>query len=273
MYNTKEFSNQLKKLRKNRWELCKNFEEIYEKYNFCKSQETFAERLGVERRTISSWENGTTFPSIETIVLICNILDCPIEFLLNKFEIPEIAPISNASLYSGISTEIIREALRNPEYLDFLNFFMHPENCSSLLNGITLSNWKQYWINTTLQTLRKPLKKWITNIFKDFIKTNPFYKITEHSYKTFLKSKLPEASFSFVSKQSKTKITIKVKETPELYTTVELNGIFDYSSFIGYLANQTYMPLIQAELLELEKNKLANSFLDLFAKYIEQSDT
>lgn len=270
MYNTKEFPSQLKKLRKNRWELYENFEEIYEKYKCCKSQETFAECLGVERRTISSWENGNTLPSIETIVLICDILDCPIEFLLNKFEIPETAPISNASLYSGISTEIIREALENPEYLDFLNFFMHPENCSSLLNGITLSNWKQYWINTTLKTLNETLKKRITDIFKDFIKTTPCYKITERSYKTFLKSKLPEASLSFASKQSKTEITIKVKETLEIYTKVVLNGAFDYFSFIDYLAKQTYMPLIQAELLELEKSKLANSFIDLFTKYLDE---
>lgn len=272
MYNTNIFSEQLKKLRKNRWKLYENFNEGYEKYKCCKSQETFAEYLGVERRTISSWEKGKTLPSLETVVLICEILDCPIEFLLNNFEIPELAPISNASLYSGISTEIIKKALNDPEYLDFLNFFMNPENCSALLNDITLSNWKQYWIKTTLKGLDKTFKEWITDIFKNFIATTPFYNITERSYKTFLKSKFPEDSISFSSKLSKTEITIKVKKNMKIYKKIVINGTFDYASFIDYLAKQTYMPLRQAELLELEKNKLATSFVDLFTKYIEQSD-
>ena len=273
MYNTKSFSSQLKKLRKNRWYLYENFKEMYRKYECCKSQETFAESLGVERRTVSSWENGNTLPSIEFVVLICELLDCPIEFLLNEFEIPEIAPISNASLYSGISTDIIRQALDNPEYLDFLNFFMHPKNCSSLLNDITLSNWKQYWINTTLNNLDESLKELITDIFKKFIATTPFYKINERSYKTFLKSKFPESSLFFSSKLSKTEVTIKVKETMEIYKKIIIDETLDYYSFIDYLAKETYMPLMQSSLLELEKNKLANSFIDLLTKYLEESDT
>lgn len=58
----------------------------------------------------------------------------------------------------------------------------------------------------------------------------------------------------------------------EIYKKIIIDETLDYSSFIDYLAKETYMPLMQSSLLELEKNKLANSFIDLLTKYLEESD-
>ena len=62
MYDKNVFSTQLKNLRKSRWKQYKNNQDKrnnpYEKYAYCKSQDTLSEKLNVERRTYGKWENG-----------------------------------------------------------------------------------------------------------------------------------------------------------------------------------------------------------------------
>lgn len=47
------------------------------------TQNILAKKLNVTRQTISSWENGRTQPSKETITLLAELYSVPIEFLLN----------------------------------------------------------------------------------------------------------------------------------------------------------------------------------------------
>ena len=47
------------------------------------TQEQFAEKLGINNRTISRWENGKNMPDISLYKSICNILDISVEELIN----------------------------------------------------------------------------------------------------------------------------------------------------------------------------------------------
>lgn len=53
------------------------------RYNLGLSQEQFAERLNVTRRTIQNWENGISNPDAEKLVLISREFDISIDVLLN----------------------------------------------------------------------------------------------------------------------------------------------------------------------------------------------
>ena len=87
MYDKNVFSTQLKNLRESRWKQYKNNQDKrnnpYEKYAYCKSQDTLSEKLNVERRTYGKWENGTTSPTIDKVADICNVLDCNIDYLFH----------------------------------------------------------------------------------------------------------------------------------------------------------------------------------------------
>lgn len=47
------------------------------------SQEQLADRLGVSRQAISKWESGSSYPDMEKMLQICNILNCTLEDLMD----------------------------------------------------------------------------------------------------------------------------------------------------------------------------------------------
>lgn len=47
-----------------------------------KTQEEFAEQMGVSRQTISKWESGSCYPEMEKLLLMCELFDCDLETLV-----------------------------------------------------------------------------------------------------------------------------------------------------------------------------------------------
>ena len=45
------------------------------------SQEESANRIGISKKTLGSWENGITFPSAEYIPVICDLYAVPYDIL------------------------------------------------------------------------------------------------------------------------------------------------------------------------------------------------
>lgn len=48
------------------------------------SQEELAEKLGVSRQSISKWETGENFPSMQNIMCLCDIFKCKINDLVHE---------------------------------------------------------------------------------------------------------------------------------------------------------------------------------------------
>lgn len=46
------------------------------------SQDALAERVYVSRQTISSWENGKTFPDVQSLLLLSNVFDVTVDTLI-----------------------------------------------------------------------------------------------------------------------------------------------------------------------------------------------
>lgn len=69
------------------------------------TQEQFAEKMLVSRTAVSKWENGTCYPSIDSLKYMSKIFNISLDKLLSSEEILEIAKMenkSNISKYNGL---------------------------------------------------------------------------------------------------------------------------------------------------------------------------
>lgn len=274
-YDKKLVGKRIKELRIERKKLYSENPNTYEKYSFCKTQEIFSDTLNVDRRTVIKWEKGESIPSLYDLIKICDILDCNIEYFLGADELPYINTVSKASHYTGINPKIIEKAMNSQDFLDCLNFFMLPHNCSELFDKITLSAWKEYWIKQSLEEIKSPLIDIIEGAFEDFYSFTPFCELCEDRYKNYLFKHLPSAKICFEHSAtsnsliypSKSLSTSKYIEYKEYAKNNSSNS--KYNCFIEYLAQLTYQPLTNREFIEIQKKKVANKFIEILTLYLK----
>ena len=270
-YDIEVLRKRLKEIRISRRKLYLKNQEENEKYCCCLTQEDFADAIGINRRTLIKWEKGKSIPSLDYLLSICNLLDCNIEYFLGADEPPYIDTISKASHFTGIKPEIIEYASRNPDYLDCLNFFMLPENCSEMFNKITLSMWKKYWIDQSLSDIKSPLIDIVKKAFKDFYSFTSFSEISIDGYKEYLIKYLPREKINFES-TSKKLFLVNIKQ---VFSTLRYKDCIEnissdnkYDNFINYLAELTYELLTNEEFIEIQKQKVASKFIEIISLYL-----
>lgn len=273
-FNNDILGKRIRAIREKRQEQYKNSEESddspYKKYKFCKSQNSLAKKIGVERRAIIGWESGTNAPSVRNLVKLSDALDCGIDYFLGAIDYMDISPISLSAHFSGISPDIINYGLENPDYLECLNFFMHPDNCKTLFNNVTISAWRKYWINAGLPKIKEPFKSEVYKAYDEYSAITPISKVNKNSYTEFLKMRFPEKKLVFKKEERKKGYILKGSfEFPDYQSFFE-NKQFKYNSFIKFLADTTFEPLSHNALIEAQKMNLAKFFCNLFTRYLEQ---
>jgi len=68
------------------------------------TQEQFAEKMLVSRTAVSKWENGTCYPSIDSLKYMSQIFNISLDKLLSSEEILEIAKTENQSNISNYNS-------------------------------------------------------------------------------------------------------------------------------------------------------------------------
>jgi len=271
-FNKEDLGKRIHTLRIKRWEQYKSSENEKnhpdKKYEFCKTQASLAEKLKVERRAVQSWESGTNTPSVENLVNLSRALDCNIDYFLGDNDFTEFPHIALASKLSGVSPEIIKYNLEHPDYRDCLNFFMHPDNCKSFFNDITITMWRKYWTDTSLSDIKSPFKDEIIKAYDEYSAITPINEINRRTYTAFLKEKFPENKLILRKEKKENGYTIKGCFKPIDYQNFFNNKQFNYSEFIKYLSDNTFNQLSNYALIEIQKSKLAKVFIDTFMRYI-----
>lgn len=232
-------------------------------------QEKLAKLISVNRQSIIKWEKGTTIPTLENLVILCKTLDCSMDYLLGSVDTPEIASISKASHYSGISTEIIKYGIEHPDFLDILNFFMHPKYSADIFNSVTLGAWKKFLADSSLQDIKGELKEKLLSFYDEFISITPLEEVSKKTYNKFLRHKLPREMVTPTDDNTSPEINLKKCVSLITYQSFFSGKEFNYTAFINYLSDHTFEPLSHSLMIEIQKNKLANKFVELYMKYLE----
>ena len=278
IYDKKKFGERLTALRKRRWEQYKNNlskkNNPYKKYACCKTQDSLATELGIERRTVGKWELGSSYPPLDKAIELCNLLGCELDYLLGAEDTEGFSHIKIASHYSGISKEIITYATENCDYLDCLNYFMHPDNCSKLFNHITLNAWKDFLSKHEFDLVSDPLKSLVEDIFYQYQAFTPFSDYSLDSYKKFVTDSIPADSITFSARKSDERLNVNSCIPDAVVKELDLsskNGN-SYDAFIDYIVKCSYETLNTKALLEVKKNKLGKMFIKLFENYLSSEE-
>ena len=72
-----------------------------------RSQQAFADALGVHFKTVQYWENGKTIPDLESLILIADKLDVDLDYLTGRLDKPT-HDLQYISETTGLSVEAIR---------------------------------------------------------------------------------------------------------------------------------------------------------------------
>lgn len=214
-------------------------------------------------------ENGNS-EFLDTAADLCNLLSCNIDYLLGAEDTGGFSPVVMASHYSGISEDIITFATENSDFQDCLNYFMHPDNCSMLFNSLTLTAWKEYLSEHDFDLIKDPLKSLIENIFHQYQAFTPFSMYGLESYKEHVLNSIPIDMISFGSRKADERINVNTCLPNSVVKKLSLNSKNknSYNSFIDYIVKCSYETLNTRALLEVKKNELAKSFINLFEGYL-----
>ncbi|MCC8060733.1 MAG: helix-turn-helix transcriptional regulator [Clostridiales bacterium] len=115
------------------------------------TQETFAEEFNVSVDTVKNWEQGRVFPSVETIIELCDFFNCDMDYLFGTIDC-KTHDLQFIHDKTGLSEKAI-ETLTDIQYwqkhfpdhqsnkLDTINLILSDEHeptaLSSLLNILT----------------------------------------------------------------------------------------------------------------------------------------
>jgi hypothetical protein len=207
---------------------------------------------------------------LNLIIKLCDLLDCNIEYFLGADELPYIDSITKSSFFTGISPQIIEYGLEHPDYLDCLNFFILPENCSALFNSITLSAWKKYQINQNLDKIKEPLLSIVKRAFDEFFNITPFANISLEAFKLYLIPFFKQETVNFSAEHIDDKLN--VKECFSMLAFREFksstSSIPNYDNFINYVVNTCYEPSINNIYLEIAKDRISKAFIIKLSEYL-----
>ena len=93
---------------------------------FFKTQYEFAEALGIEeRKTVGNWETGTVAIPIHRLSDICNLLDCDLDYLFGKIDVPK-NNTADIMKETGLSQKAVENLIENKNSTDirYINFLL-----------------------------------------------------------------------------------------------------------------------------------------------------
>ena len=94
--------------------LCNVFWERF--YNICSLRKTkpnpVAKQINISSGIVTKWKNTGTLPNGETLIKLADALDCSVDYLLGRSDIPDIVTINNYELLNDQAKMLVADYIR-----------------------------------------------------------------------------------------------------------------------------------------------------------------
>lgn len=242
-------------------------------FSYCKTQESFAEKLKVQRFTVNNWENDKNLPTIKMLMEICEVLVCHPNYLLGYSSLYS-ETVSSISKEIGLSEKSILRIKKNSFLQHLVNYFIDKDEDYKLLKTIEQFALTEYVSSSIfLTSYNEKLRNKIESAFHIFsIRTHPLDKNID-SFKECLKKEIPFISNLYNNESELTfDEYLKYNLSEDVYLQFSLISETSnseeekYELFINDIALRTYDILERNYSKDFRINKILQSISILIAK-------
>lgn len=85
------------------------------------TQEQTAEALGISRQTVSNWENQKTYPDIRSVVMLSDLYNVSLDYLLKAKEEPAVSDYLN---YLEESTDTVKSKTKLSKFILIITYLL-----------------------------------------------------------------------------------------------------------------------------------------------------
>lgn len=123
------------------------------------TQEELAERMYVSRQTISRWETDSVYPDVETVIRLCEILECDMETLVrgDASAEKEPAPVQEQEKKNEAKAEIEMVPQRNTVLKIVTDMLFPLATVIYLIMGFVWDFWHPGWLVFVIAAFLTPL--------------------------------------------------------------------------------------------------------------------
>ena len=123
------------------------------------TQEEFAERMYVSRQTVSRWETDSVYPDVETVIKLCEVLECDMETLVrgdaSKEKENEPAPVQEQEQQPEPEVKMVPR--RNAVLKAMTNMLFPLVTVAYLIMGFVWDLWHPGWLIFVIAAFLTPL--------------------------------------------------------------------------------------------------------------------
>ena len=123
------------------------------------TQEELAERMYVSRQTISRWETDSVYPDVETVIRLCELLECDMETLVRGDASAEKQPAPEQEPQPTQESKAeIKMVLRRNTVLKIVEDMLFPlATVVYLIMGFVWDLWHPGWLIFVVAALLSPI--------------------------------------------------------------------------------------------------------------------
>ena len=237
----------------------KVFKERFNKLRGEKSQEEFAEFLGISRPTVGFYENGSRLPDALTLSQIARKCNVSADWLLGLSDTRQYSgTLSDACNYTGLSEDIIAffhersssAAFTAENTINNLNAFLTPSNL--------------VWVSLALNSFAREIQasrfdKFIDKTIEQVLSEYTEYLESENIDTSLLSIQINREILDFFADQGNISQNMRVAIQQHLLHTLALPTI------VGFLEKDT------ANIDRYAVSRTLENTLDNFTKYVEEN--
>lgn len=241
------------------------------------------DNLGIGRTAVTNWENtnskgktGQTLPDLQTLMDICNVLECDLDYLVGGSEI-ESQDYQTMSDVLHISEESISALINNSDYGQFLDKIINYNIINNKVFEEVLNRTHQLALNKILNdvittSFSPDFQKKIKDLFnKYYFSVFPF-DMSQENFCKYIKSSIPYSeefnSLKFIEDNFLEDGKMFIYNSNDEF--LSLCKLQQYEIIISSIADISYDYFISQNVVELSKQKLDIMLSDLLQDAINK---